>query len=128
MPRRQYSDAEKATALAALDANGGNVQGTAETLGIPESTLSGWAKGRGTNGDVPKLRDIKKKDLADELEGIAYKLAKAIPDKIEEATLQQVTTSLGITIDKMQLLRGEATDNGTLKIQVVYADPDSNPS
>lgn len=107
--RRRYSDADKATALAALDANGGSVQRTATELGIPERTLRTWASGQGLSDDSANLRDQKKGELADQLEVIASKLAKAIPGKIREANLQQVATSLGITIDKMQLLRGKPT-------------------
>lgn len=110
MARQQYSDEDKATALAALDANRGNVKGTAKNLGIPEPTLRSWAKGRGTNAAVADLQAHKKKDLADKLEDIAHKLAGAISDKIKDATLQQTATSLGIVVDKMQLLRGQPTN------------------
>jgi transposase-like protein len=108
--RREYSDADKATALAALDANGGNVYRTAKALSIPQSTLEGWAKSRGTNAAIPNLREHKKKALAEQLEEIAEKLAEAIPGKVGDATLQQTATSLGIVVDKMQLLRGQPTN------------------
>lgn len=110
MARREYSDEDKATALAALDANGGNVQRTARTLGIPEPTLRGWARKRGIHPTVVELHDQKKGSLADELEEIAEKLAGAMPGKVAEASLQQTATSLGIVIDKMQLLRGQPTN------------------
>ena len=104
-----YSDSEKATALAALDANGGNVAATARQLKIPRKTLDGWKAGTNVHEEVAEIRQEKKRDLADEMEKIALNLVDAIPDKIKEASLQQTATSLGIAVDKMQLLRGKPT-------------------
>lgn len=107
--RRQYSDADKAMALATLDAHGGDVAKTARQLGIPRTTLIGWAADRGVVNDVSELRQVKKRDLADRLEEIAHDLVDVMPNKMQQATLQQIATSLGITVDKMQLLRGKPT-------------------
>jgi len=109
MARRSYSDEDKAVALAALEANGGNKQRTAKDLCIPKSTLTEWANGSGAKNAETELRHQKKADLANELEAIAHQLAGAMGDKIANANLQQTATSLGITIDKMQLLRGKPT-------------------
>ena len=108
--KRSYSDADKAAALVALDANGGNLKRTAEQLGIPEPTLRQWSKGR-TNADVEAMREGAKVDLADRLERVVgVLLAAAVdPDKVEGASLKDVMTGAGIAIDKMQLLRGEPT-------------------
>ncbi len=109
MVRRQYTDEEKAEALAALDANAGNVARTARQIGIPRTTLQSWANQRGTNEGVTKLRHQKKGELADALEKLARKLIEVASEKIADATLQQVMTSVGIAIDKMQLLRNQPT-------------------
>lgn len=109
MSKRSYSDRQKAEALAALDANGGIVNRTANQLGIPRKTLEQWAKDIGTGEDVAHIRQEKRIDLAQSLEDVAYKLVEAMPGKISEANLQQIATSAGIAIDKMRLLRGEAT-------------------
>lgn len=106
MERRKYTDEERAAALAALDANAGNVARTAEQLGIPASTLQYWQE----MDALPKLREQKKVQLADRLEEIAYQLVEALPGKIKKANLLQTATTLGITIDKMQLLRGLPTN------------------
>lgn len=110
MERRQYSDNDKATALAALDANGGNVNKTAKQLGISESTLRSWVNGRGTNVEIADLRERKKDQLAGRLVEIAHLLIDAMPAKITDANLQQSATTLGITIEKIQLLDGSATE------------------
>lgn len=58
--KRTYSDSDKATYLAALDANGGNISLTAKQTGVPRNTLSDWAKGRNLNAEVTDLRHLKK--------------------------------------------------------------------
>lgn len=105
---RRYSDEDRATALAALAANGGNVQRTAGQLNVPERTLSYWSKTTGAH--VAKLCGEKKGTLADQLESIAWKLVETMPSKLAKANLTQVATALGIVIDKARLLREEAAD------------------
>jgi len=109
MARRRYTDEEKATFLAALDANDGNVKRTARDCGIPESTLRGWKKSRGTNDAVAELRPQKKGELADALEDIAWKIIGVLPDKIDEASVRELATLLGVALDKHQLLLGKPT-------------------
>lgn len=111
MAKRTYSDTEKAQALAVLDGNNGNIARTARHTGIPRATLTDWANNRGVSDDVPEIRHEKKQELADKLEAIAHQLADAIPGKIADAPLIQATSSLGIAIEKMRLLREMSTDN-----------------
>jgi transposase-like protein len=102
--RREYSDEERAACLAALDANGGDLSRTARDCGVPRKTLEAWARKR-LHPDVAKLRQRKKKGLAEKLDELAYKLADAAPAKIKAAGLQATLTSLAIAIDKAKLLR-----------------------
>lgn len=102
----KYTDAQRAAALAALTANGGNLKRTSDELGIPRATLTGWTK----NPALTELRHENEASLTEELERVAYALVRAIPDKIHEASLNHVSVSLGIAIDKLRLLRGEATE------------------
>ena len=104
--KRTYSDEEKANALVALDANGGNVMRTARELGIPHMTLEQWRRGRGVHPDVIRLRNEKREPLADRLEQVAHLLLDALPNKIGKANLQQVATAAAIAVDKSRLLRG----------------------
>ena len=46
MAKRSYSDEQKASALAALAANGGNARLTAAQVGVPRTTLLKWAAGK----------------------------------------------------------------------------------
>lgn len=114
--RRRYSDNDKAAALAALDANGGNVNRTAKQLGLAESTLRSWTQGRGTHEVVAELREVKKADLSDRLTDIAHAILDTLPKKLKDASAQQLATALGIVIDKKQLLEGKATDRTDLHV------------
>lgn len=108
MARRRYTDDERATALAALTANGGNVSKTSKQLGIPEMTLRQWSDGS-RHPEATQMSEDKKEPLSDACERIARQLADAMPKKIGKAGLQQTATSFAIMVDKMQLLRGKAT-------------------
>jgi transposase-like protein len=105
--KRQYSDADKAVALVAIDGNGGNVKRTAIQLGIPHKTLDDWAKGRNQNPAVAELHTRKKGSLADKFENLAHLLVDAMPEKIAKATLSQCAITSGIATDKAIRLRGE---------------------
>lgn len=107
-PRRRYPDAQRAAALAALAANGGNLQRTARELDIPESTLEGWAK-ETRNPVGPELREQKKADLTGTMEDLAHKLAGCIAGKLDQMAPRDAAVALGITIDKLLLLKGLPT-------------------
>ena len=114
--RRAYSDSQVAEALAVVDACGGNVQRASKTTGVPRKTLEGWTNGRSQRVSAPEivdevaeLRHEKRGDLASKMEEVAWRLAEAIPSKINDAPLNQIALSLGIVIDKMRLLREEST-------------------
>lgn len=114
MGKRQYSDNDKALALATLDANGGDVPKTAKLLKIPPSTLADWSKNRGVNKEVTEIRDVKKRELADKLAEVADKLTGNLLIRAESelsilVPMKDIATSLGIVVDKMQLLKGEPT-------------------
>lgn len=117
-PRRRYDDKFRASAVVMLEAAGypgkeGALMEVSRHLGMPHNTLRNWYHAE-RNPPPSDLRQDKKRDLAIELEDIAYMLVKAIPGKIEEATLQQTATSMAIAIDKMQLLRGQPTWRGEI--------------
>ncbi len=109
MTKRSYSDEEKASALAALVANGGNAKLTAQQTGVPRATLQRWASGEGVHPCVPGIGHQKKQDLADRLEDLAHRLVDAIPEKVSQADLKQLGICLGIAVDKMRLLREQPT-------------------
>jgi hypothetical protein len=104
-----YSDEQKAVALAALQANGGDFKKTAKFCRLPERSIRRWAAGENVPDGIDKNVTHKKEALADKLERLACKLADAAFEKSEDANLQSCATSMAIAIDKMQLLREKPT-------------------
>lgn len=100
--RRRYSDEFRASALAALAANGGNVDRTAKALGIPTHTLENWSKGQ--NPVSPELGQQKKLDLGNELEQFVYRLVHH--PIAEGSNLKDVGIAVGIACDKLLALKG----------------------
>jgi hypothetical protein len=119
--RRRYSDEQKAEALAFVQACRGNYRQASRKLGIPWQTLRNWHQdATGGMADVPEcslLGTEKKEALADRLEAFAHLLVGSLPGKVEDATLKDAATALGIAVDKMRLLREQPTqivdDHGT---------------
>lgn len=114
MSKRQYSDNDKAVALATLDANEGNIRQSAKMLKLPESTLTDWANNRGVCPEVAEIREDKKAELAEKLEEVAHALTDNILLRAQSdfsllTPMKDFAVSLGIAIDKMQLLKGAPT-------------------
>jgi len=106
--KRQYSDTDRGAALAALDANGGNVNKTARETGVPRVTLIEWRDGR-VSADVSNIRQEKRGSLADALEGIIGKALDIRPEKLADASVRDLNGTVKITAETMQLLRGQPT-------------------
>lgn len=132
MSRREYSEADRSIALAALAANGGNVARTMREVGVSRERLVEWRdsgiancgdggrEGSGTadDGDGLQIRECKmqiadggsgggRAALADRLEHVAHLLIDAIPAKLPTADLRTLGTCLGLALDKMRILREE---------------------
>ncbi len=123
MGKRQYSDQDKATILAARDANGGNVSRSARETGVPRKTLEDWAKGRSVADDVAEIRQEKRLELAEKLDFIAHRLADNMTEeKMKSGSIVQIATSLGITIEKAQLLKGQPTSIAGTPLEGLTAD------
>lgn len=107
--RRRYSDNDRATALAALDACAGNASEAARVTGVPRKTLEEWDAGRVADG-VAELRQEKKAELSELFEDIARDILQAAPKKIDDASLKDAMVAAGVAVDKMQLLKGKPTE------------------
>lgn len=134
--QRDYSSKDKATALAALDANGGNLRRTARALKVPKSTLERWRNNQ-INPEVSRLRAQEKQNLADAIESVVWEIVGAMPEKIEKAGLKDAAIAVGTGIDKFRLLReqptsitGSSDDRATFlkaelrRLRAVHADND----
>ncbi len=112
--RRMYSDADIAEALAHLRANGNNVLATAQALGIPESTLRAWNDGdrraRAVAELDPHLCEQVKQRLAQRAQGVAERMLTRLETAdLEGVNVRDAAVVFGIAVDKMQILRGEAS-------------------
>ena len=107
MERRTYSKADKAAALAALATNGGNVEATANALGIPSRTLQNWKDKAQRVPDFVDEGDKKASigELGKLFSDMALRLVGLVKGKEHEATYAQLMTGLGITIDKLPMIR-----------------------
>ena len=91
----------------------GALNEVAKHLHVPAMTISRWFKAR-QNPPPNELVTQQKKELTDRLEELAHKLvdmAFTIAGAADtDASIQQVATSMGIVVDKWQLLKGKATE------------------
>ena len=108
---RQYSDEDKAAALALLKANDGNLSKTSRELDIPVGTINRWAKGSGYHPVVLQLQAGKEAGLSDLFELVVRRyLNQALTDEVIESTSgQSAVMTAAIATDKMRLLREQAT-------------------
>jgi hypothetical protein len=113
--QRNYSDDEKASALVVLDFCKGNLSEASRRLEIPITTIKEWNDGR-VNEQVTESRNEKKADLANSLEELAFTLIGKISGSEKVSGVD-----LGIVVDKMLLLRGEAT---TISKDVTHGSPE----
>jgi hypothetical protein len=107
--RRKYSDQERAEALAALAANGGNVYRTSRQLGIPRKNLERWAAGEAVHPDVAEMAHEKKATLAERFTALAEKLVGVADAKAHELNAKDAVIAAGVAVDKARLLQGEST-------------------
>ncbi|MGI8656384.1 MAG: transposase [Pyrinomonadaceae bacterium] len=109
--KRQYSESDKATALALLAANAGNITRTARETGFPATTLRQWRDGEHINEEVTQKRDQKKEELADLFERVTrvYLDRALAPDTVSETKGKDAVIAAATATDKMQLLKGAPT-------------------
>jgi len=106
-PYRDYSVELKAAVIEACENNNGNTLATAKLFNIPQTTVYEWVK---HSGRFNEIRKASATNLADRIEHLANKNI----DSVEVHDLSTVSyadkvRSLGVLIDKMQLLRGNPT-------------------
>lgn len=108
--RRRYTDDDRATALAVLQSNGGNLSRTARETGISQSTIRGWRDD--PHPDLAELRDQKRETLSELWENIARAyIARALDAAaVKDTGAQSAVTVAAIATDKLQLLQGKPTE------------------
>lgn len=105
-----YTDDDRAAALATLEANDGNVARTSRETGVGRATLQRWASETGhrkeaVDNRLPEARG----NIADRLEAFIHKALDVAPDKLHDADMNALFRAIGISADKIQLLRNKPT-------------------
>ena len=102
MTSKRYGEAEKIGALAILRRNNGDITKTSEETGVLYATLVRWEKQQRESGI----------SLDERLERLAHQLVAAMPEKLNEADLNQLTRALTVVLNNLKRSRTEAdTDN-----------------
>ncbi len=106
---RKYSQKAKSAALEALDRNEHNYYRTEKETGIPYSTLKRWERQRSQAllGTAERGLPLEGVTLGQQLEGIAYQLVAALPEKLEEANLHQTIEALKFVLEKVGQVEGD---------------------
>lgn len=109
-----YSEQQRAEALVALELNQGNILRTAEQLGVGEATLHRWVSESEEN--KTNLAQAANEKLPEVREAFIDKLIVARDNTLDQYSNQitnlkgrEAAISLGILIDKVELLLGNAT-------------------
>jgi hypothetical protein len=116
--RTEYTPEQKAAALAVLAANGGNARAASRQLAaagqrVPEASLRGWSRQPMAAPEIELVEDAKRA-LDEILESVVGKIARGLdrPEAISRILSRpvQAGTVLGILVDKLRILRGQATE------------------
>lgn len=110
--KRSYTDAEKATAWVALQANGGNQKRTARELQMPLTTLREWIKVWNTEGvpqPVAEATPVAIEEFIANAERVRAKALHYLEVTLPEARPRDLATTVGILTDKINISKGLAT-------------------
>jgi transposase-like protein len=111
---RPYSLQTKLAALVALEWNDGNVFRTAREIGISVVTLRSWRKAQREGRLVlPAMQPELPEDasLDERLEQIVQQMVAIMPEKLENASLQELVRSLAMVRATMNEARAEKEES-----------------
>lgn len=109
----RYTDEFRANSIIMLEMSGypdkpGALMETAKYLKVPHATLSRWYNGK-RNPPPSEMVQIKKEEIVALLKGEIGAALKEMGQARKDADYKELATSIGIMVDKMQLLDGEPT-------------------
>lgn len=125
----RYTDKFRASAVLMLQAAGypekkGALQKTAKACKVPRSTLHGWY----TKQSKPPPSEIRHEKKIDFLALIEKEIGLALKEMDharQDASYKDLTTAVGILVDKKQLLSDEPTERNTTTIIIKHDDDNS---
>ena len=123
-PKQPYDHKLSPPSLVMLEAAGypqkkGALSQVSQNLGVPATTLHGWASAK--HNPVPTdVRTEKKGEIVEllraEIRAALAEAERARPD----ASYRDLITGVGIMTDKLQLLSDEPTENVSTRIIIEY--------
>ncbi len=99
--RQQYTEEDRATALAFLDACAGNLERAAKHTGIPRNTIRYWRDGGGLTEPVSELRQQKRSDFKKRWQDEADAALTAAAKIRYEASYRDLITAAAVATDKI---------------------------
>jgi hypothetical protein len=116
----RYDDKFRASALLILEAAGyphkkGALTQASKTTGVPLTTLKGWAKHK-ENPPPTEIRNEKEFELISWIQNEIKAVAGRVEETRQDASYRELMVSLGILIDKNQILTGKPTEISNIKI------------
>lgn len=130
MPRRTYTDKDRAAVRLALEVNDGNVKRTARDTGVPYMTVSNWKaqwEKQGLPAPVAEILPTITVDFIEEGVQVRDIALVKIKELVPQATikdLRSLATLVGILDDKIRLAQGLATSRSET-VHVHEIDPES---
>jgi len=124
--RRHYTDEERATFVAMLKAEGyperlGALKKVADFARVHPNVLRRWWKA--TRNPPPTELVIQKIEAIDiRLEQIIHKILDLLPEALEDANTRDLALTLGIAVDKHQLIRGQPTERQDVTVHDQLTD------
>lgn len=109
-----YDDEFRASAILSLRTSGypdteGALARVSRQLNVPAMTLSRWFR-RSNNPPPNKVVTRQKGDLKTLFTDEIYEIMGVLPERREDASYQQLVTSMAIFFDKIRLLEGLPTE------------------
>jgi len=106
--RREYSDKDKAELLAEVARLDGNMTKAARVTGVPRRTLRVWWDALADEERVEYI-EVAKARAEHYWQNIHDECLEVARDKIKDMSARDAIVGAGISFDKLQLLRGQAT-------------------
>lgn len=112
-----YTPQQRAEALVTLESNGGNIAQTANQLNIGEATLHRWIDESSENGvhksdlavATAEIMPSTREEFISELKDVRNRVLKRLAETVDDLKAREAAITLGILIDKTELLEGNAT-------------------
>lgn len=123
--RRVYTDEDRAQGLLHLTLTDGNVKRAARDSGFPESTIRRWKQEwerEGVPAPVQQIAEQEADSFTDDAIRVRGKALKAIEQKLPDAKVSELITTVGVLDDKIMRAKGLATSRTVVQHELPSPD------